>query len=183
MVNRYLKVFSFNQNNRGFWILLRSLSPNNPLSGSWSVTTMMFGQPMTNIWYFFNAHAIAAASSSIGAYVRSASVQYLLLENIRHKLLGQQIGAFSIVHWQCFCRSRKPILSLLQSGARQVTWSLSNVATPFWTTSIIICLEFLNVSSRLWFQANLEFCLTRSQKGSMTGPNEYAQAQAMIWCL
>ena len=40
------------------------------------------------------------------------------------------------VHWQCFCRSRKLIPSLLQSGARQVTWSLSNVATPFWTKSL-----------------------------------------------
>ena len=95
---------------------------------------------------------------------------------IRRQPSGQQIGAFSIGHWQCFFRSRKPVPSLLQSGARQVTRSLSDVATPFRTWSIIICLESLNASSRLWFHANLEFCLTRSRKDSMTGPNEYAQA-------
>ena len=34
MVNLYLKVFSFSLNNQGFGILLRSLSPNSPFSGS-----------------------------------------------------------------------------------------------------------------------------------------------------
>ena len=151
MVNWYVRVFSLSQNNRGFWILLRSWSPNNPFSGSWSVTTMTFRQPMKNIWPFSNAHAIAAVLPSIGAYLCLASVQNLLPENIREQSSGQQIRAFSIVHWQCFCRSRKPISSLIQSRARQVTQSLSNVVTPFWTSSIITCLESLNVSSKLWF--------------------------------
>ena len=123
----------FLQNSLGFGILLRWRSPNNPFSGSWSVTTMTFGEPMMNIPHFANAYAIAVASPSIGAYLHSASVRNLLLAYIRRQPLGQQIRAFSIVHWQCFCKSRKPIPSLLQSGARQVTRSLSNVATPFWT--------------------------------------------------
>ena len=143
------------------------------MSGSWSLITMMLGKPMTNIWHFSNAHA---ASSSIGAYLRSASVKNLLPANIRHQPSGQQFRAFSIVHWQCFCRSRKSISSLLQSQARQVTRSLSNIATLFWTRSIITRLESLNVSSRLWFQVNLGLCLVRSQKSSMTWPNEYAKA-------
>ena len=163
MVNRYLRVFFFSWNSRGFWILLRSQSPNNLFKGLWSVTTMMFGQPMTNIRYFSNAHAITAASLSTGAYLHSASVQNLLPANIWCQPLGLHIGAFSTVHWQCFCRSRKLISSLLQSGARQVTQFLSNVATPFWTRSIITHLQSLNASSRLRFQANLESCLTRSQ--------------------
>ena len=70
MVNLYLRVFSFSLNNQGFGILLRSLSPNSSLSGSWSVTTTRFGQPITNIRHFSNAHAIAAVLSSIGAYLR-----------------------------------------------------------------------------------------------------------------
>ena len=35
--------FSFTLNNRGFGILLRSLSSNSPFSDSWSVTTIRFG--------------------------------------------------------------------------------------------------------------------------------------------
>ena len=77
VVNQYLSIFSFSWNSRGFWILLRSRLPNNPFRGSWSVTTMIFGQPMTNIWHFSNAHAIAAASLFIGAYLLSTSVQNL----------------------------------------------------------------------------------------------------------
>ena len=109
MVNWYLRVFFFSQNSWGFWIF----------SGSWSVTTITFRQPMTNI-HFSNAHAITAASPSIGAYLQSVSVQNLLPANIRYQPSRQQIGAFSTVHRQCFCRSRKPIFSLFQSGARQV---------------------------------------------------------------
>ena len=78
MVNLYLRVFSFSLNNRGFEILLRSLSPKSPFSGSWSVTTIRFGQTMTNIRHFSNVHAIAAASPLIGAYLSSASMQNLL---------------------------------------------------------------------------------------------------------
>ena len=137
---------------------------------------MMFGQRMTNTRHFSNAHTIAAASPSVGAYLHSASVQNLPLANSRHQPLGQQLGAFSIVHWQCSRRSRKPIPCLLQSGARQVTWSLLNVVTPFWTRTIITSLESLNASSRLWFQANLEFFLTRSRKSNITGSNENTQA-------
>ena len=121
MVNLYLRVFSFSLNNQGFGILLRSLSPNSPFSGSWSVTTIKFGQPITNNRHFSNAHAIAAASPSIVAYLRLASMQNLLPANIRGQPSGQQIGALSVMHMQYFCSSRKPIPSLLQSGARQVT--------------------------------------------------------------
>ena len=155
MVDWYLRVFSFSQNSQGFWILLRSWSLNNPLCSSWSVTTMMFWKLMMNIQHFSNAHAIAAASPSIGAYLRSASVQNLLPANVGRQPSGHQIGAFSTVHWQCFCRSWKPIPSLLRSGTRQVTQSLSNITTPFWTRSVITHLESLNASLRLWFQANL----------------------------
>ena len=118
MVNLYLRVFSFSLNNQGFGILLRSLSANSPFSGSWSVTTIRFRQPITNIRHFSNTHTIAAASPSIGAYLHSASMQNLLLANIKCQPSGQQTGALSVVHMQYFCSSRKPIASLLQSGAR-----------------------------------------------------------------
>ena len=98
IVNLYLRVFYFSLNNRGFGILLRSLSLNSPFCGSWSVTTIRFGQPITNIRHFSNAHAIAAASLSIGVYLRSASMQNLLPANIRRQSSGQQTGALSVVH-------------------------------------------------------------------------------------
>ena len=147
MVNLYLRVFSFNLNNWGFWILLRSLSPSNPFSGSWSVTTIMLGQPITNMQHFSNAHAIAAASPLIGAYLRSASMHNLLPANIR----CQQTGVLSMVYEQYFCSSRKPIPSLLQSGARQVAWSFSKVKMPFQTRFTMTFLECSNASSRLLF--------------------------------
>ena len=115
MVNLYLRVFSFNLNNWGFRILLRSLSLSNPFSGSWSVTTIRFGQPITNLQHFSSAHAIAAASPLRGVYLHSASMQNLLLANIRCLPSGQQTGALSMVYKQYFCSSRKPIPSLLSS--------------------------------------------------------------------
>ena len=74
-----------NLNNQGFGILPRSISPNSPFSGLWSVTTIRFGQPITNIRHFSNAHTIAATSPSIGAYLHSASMQNLLPANIRRQ--------------------------------------------------------------------------------------------------
>ena len=72
---------------------------------------------MTNIRHFSKAHAITAASPSIGAYLLSASIQNLLPANIRCHPSGQQTGALSVVQEQCFCNRRKPIPSLLQSGS------------------------------------------------------------------
>ena len=126
MVNLYLRVLSFSLNNQGFEILLRSLSPKSPFRGLWSVTTIRFGQPITNIRHFSNAHAIAAASPLIGAYLHSASMQNLLPANMKCQISGQQTEALSVMHMQYFCSSRKPIPSLLQSGARQVTRFFSN---------------------------------------------------------
>ena len=146
MVNLYLRVFSFSLNNRGFEILLRSLSLKSLFSGSWSVTTIRFGQPIMNIRHFSNAHAIATASPSIGAYLHSASMQNLLPANIRRQPSGQQTGALSVVHMQYFCCSRKPIPSLLQSGARQVTQFFSNVKIPFLTK---LTMTFLNARMHL----------------------------------
>ena len=149
IVNLYLSVFSFSLN----WILLRTLFPNSPFRGSWSVTTMRLGQPMMNIWHFSNAHAITAASPSIGAYLLSTSIQNLLPANIRCHPSGQQMGALSVAHEQCFCNRRKPIPSLLQSGARQVMRFFSKVAMPFRTRSTMTCLEYWNAASRPWSQA------------------------------
>ena len=131
---------------------------------------------MTNIRHFSKANSIAAASPLIGAYLLSASIQNLLPANIRCHPSGQQTGALSVVHEQCFCNRRKPIPSLLISGARQVMRFFSNVAMPFRTRSTMTCLECWNAASRPWSQAKSESRLTRSRKGSMTGPSEYAQA-------
>ena len=135
IVNLYHRVFSFCLNNLGFWILLMSLSPNSPFSGSWSVTTMRLRQPMMNKRHFCNVHAIAAASPSIGTYLLSASVQNLLPGNIKYHLSGQQTVAVGST-W-----TMNPIPSLLQSGARQVTWFFSNMAMPSRTRSTMTCLE------------------------------------------
>ena len=168
MVNLYMRVFSFNLN-WGFWILLRFLSLNNPFSGSWSVTTKRFGQPITNMQHFSNAHAIAAALLSIGAYLRSASMQNLLPANIRGQPSRQQTGVLSMVHEQYFYSSRMPIPSLLQSRMRQVARSFSNVEMLFRTRLTMTSLECSNASSRLLFHIKCESRLTRSWKGSMTG--------------
>ena len=85
MVNLYISVFYFILNNQGFGILLRSQSPNNSFSGSWSVTTMKLEQPMTNIQHFSYANTIAAVSPLIGAYLHLVSMQNLLSANIRRQ--------------------------------------------------------------------------------------------------
>ena len=164
MVNLYLRIFSFSLNNRGFGILLRSLSPNSPFSGLWSVTTIRFGQPITNIQHFSNAHAIAAALPLIGAYLHLANIG------------RQPTGALSVIHMQYFCSSRKPIPSLLLSGVRQVTRFFSNVEIPFLTKSTMTFFECSNASLRLLSHTRCESHLTKSRNGSMTGPSEYAQA-------
>ena len=174
IVNLYLRVFSFSMNNQGFRILFRSLSPNSPFSGSWSVTTMRLEQPMTNKRHFCNAHAIATASPSIGAYLISASIQNLLPANIRCHPSRQQTGALLVAHEQCFCNRKKSIPSLLQSGAWQVMQFFSNVAMPSRTRSTMTCLECRETASKPWSNTKCESRLTRSRKGSMTGPSEYA---------
>ena len=63
-----------------------------------------------------------------------------------------------------------------QSGEKQVTRSVSNVAMPFCTKSTITCLACYNEAFRLWFHAKCGSRLTRSRNGSMTGPSEFAQA-------
>ena len=113
------------------------------------------GKPIMNIWHFSNAYAIAAASPSIGGYLHSASVQYLLPTNIRCQPSGQQIWAFSIVYWQCFCRSRKPSPSLLQSRAKQVTQSLSNVVCLIYVNVCCWCLRSQELWVRLQPQSTL----------------------------
>ena len=59
---------------------------------------------MMNRRHFSNDQAIAAASPSMGAYRRSASVQNLLPANTMCHPSGQHTGAFSVGHVQCFCK-------------------------------------------------------------------------------
>ena len=73
--------------------------------------------------------------------------------------------ALSIAHVQCFWRSKNPMPSLLQSGAKQVTLLISNVETPCLTSLTMTCFDSWNAFSRVWFQLNLELFLTMSQNG------------------
>ena len=59
---------------------------------------------------------------------------------------------------------------------RLVTRSFSNIVMSFRTKSTITFLEYWNAAIRFWFHIKRESYLTRLQKGSMTGPSEYAQA-------
>ena len=142
MVNLYLRVFSFSLNNRGFEILLRSQSLKSPFSGSWSVTTIRFGQPITNIRHFSNAQAIAAASLSIGAYLRLASMQNLLPANIRRQPSGQQTGALSVMHMQYFVVVGSPhegVMCYCYSTYANDIAHLANAPTQ--AESLLHCLE------------------------------------------
>ena len=161
---------------RRFHILLRSLSPNIPISGWWSVTNITFVQLIINMWHFSNAKAIAADLPSIGAYQHSASVQNLLPTNTMHHPSGQHTGVLSMRHLQGFCNSRKPISSLLQSGARQVTLLVSKMITPFLSKPTISFFDFWNAFFRLSFHKKGVFCLTRSRNGNIIGHKEYAHA-------
>ena len=52
IVKWYLRHFSLSLKRRGLFTLPRSLSPNIPVSGWWSVTTITLGQPMMNRRHF-----------------------------------------------------------------------------------------------------------------------------------
>ena len=129
-----------------------------------------------NIWHFSRVQVIAAASPSISAYQCSASVQNLLPANTMCHPSEQYTGIFSVGLVQYFCNNRKPMSSLLQSGARQVTLLMLKVVTPFLTKLTMICLDCWNAFSRLSFQTKCVFFLTRSRNGSIMGLNEYAHA-------
>ena len=75
MVKKYLKYFSLSLKKHRLCTLLRSLSPNIPVSGWWSVTTITFRQLMINMCHFLSAQVIAAAWPSMGAYQHYASMQ------------------------------------------------------------------------------------------------------------
>ena len=112
MGKKYLRCFSLSLNRHGLCIFLRSLSPNIPVSGWWSFTTITFGRPIMNMHDFSCVQAIAAA------YQCSASVQNVLPANTMCYLLGQHTAAFSVGYVQCFCNRRKPMpfYSSLRSG-------------------------------------------------------------------
>ena len=67
------------------------------------------------------------------------------------------------------------IPSLLQSGSRQATLSFFKWSNLLLNCQLITCLECWNASSKLWFHSKWESHLTRLQKRSMTGTNEYTQ--------
>ena len=112
----------------------------------------------------------------MGTYQPSASVQNLLPANTMRHLLGQHTGAFSVGHEQCFCNSRKPMPSLLQSASRQVILLMSKVVMPFFTKPTMICLDCWNTFSRFSFQTKCVCFLTRFWNGSIIGLSEYAHA-------
>ena len=90
--------------------------------------------------------------------------------------IGTTHWRFSVGHVQYLCNKRKPMPSLLQSGARPVTLLMSEMVTPILTKLIMICLDCWNAFSRLSFQTKCVFFLTRSRNGSIMGLNEYAHA-------
>ena len=117
------------------------------------------------------------------AWGNSCAIHSKIADGCIHtRLIDCIVGAsFHTVHtlvgcMQYFCNNRKPMLSLLQSGARQVTLLMSTVVTPFLTKLTMICLDCWNTFSRLSFETKCVFFLTRSRNGSIMGLNEYAHA-------
>ena len=75
---------------------------------------------------FSSDKATAVASPSMGAYLDSASVKNLLPTKTSFQPSGQHMGVLRRVHLQCFCSSKNPTPSLLQSVATQVVLLVSN---------------------------------------------------------
>ena len=119
----------------------RSRSSNIPNNGLWSVTAVNFGQPSTNSLAWFKLHATAIASPSVGAYPVSGSVVNLEPANTNCQPEEQQFGASDIGQLQCFCKSKYPTPSLLQSHWMQVCLLVSNPSMPSLTVSMSLTFD------------------------------------------
>ena len=119
------------------------------------------GQPSMNMRHF------SSASSFMGTYFCSVSVQNLIPANTRFQLSGQQTGAVLL---------KKQKSHAILTGAKQVTLLMSHVETPCLTSLTMACFDSWNAFLRVWIQLNLELFLSRPRKSSTLGLNEYAQA-------
>ena len=100
--NLYGNVLSLKLKRRVLVILSSDLSPNIFKRGRWSVTTVNFGHPKTNMRHFSRASATAKASPSIGAYLLSASVVNREPKNVSFQPSLQQTGPLLTSHPQYF---------------------------------------------------------------------------------
>ena len=141
----------------------RDLSPNSLQRGLWSTATMRLEQPRTK----FQCSATARASPSMGAYLDSAACVNLDPMRVTFHPSWQQNISWD-GHWQCFWNSQYPTPSLLQSVARHVGRSLSNMRTPSLILDVISSLDASNACWRSSVHMNWAEG-RRARNGAMTG--------------
>ena len=115
--------------------------------------------------FFSNACTTTSASPLMLAYLDSADEVHRLPNRVTFQPEWQQ-GGFVGVQLQCFCRSQKPMPSLLKSVARRVGLLLSNISTPFCIScTIMITLVASKRVSSLSVHLNTEFGFRWLRKG------------------
>lgn len=120
-----------------FRILLRSLSPNNLFSGSWSVT-MILGQPMTNIQHFSNCCCITfyQCIPALSISTKSVANKYLFCANLEW---GKSPGPCQML-W-----SQKGSMTGPNEYTR-VTWLALVIVLGTGKFSIIFCMDSNSVT-------------------------------------
>ena len=93
---------------------------------------------------------------------------------------GWQRSGFVGVQLQCFCRSQKPMPSLLKSVAKHVGLLLSDISTPFCISCTMITLVSSKRVSRLSVHLNTEFGFRRLRKGFILSADANAYATWLI---
>ena len=153
----------------------RDLSPNSLQRGLWSTATTRLEQPSTKCRALSSASATARASPSMGAYLDSAACVNLDPTRVTFHPSWQQNISWD-GHWQCFWNSQYPTPSLLQSVARHVGHSLSNMRTPSLILDVISSLDASNACWRSSVHMNWAEGFRRARNGAMTGAMEKANA-------
>ena len=153
----------------------RDLSPNSLQRGLWSTATTRLEQPRTKCRALSSASATARASPSMGAYLDSAACVNLDPTRVTFHPSWQQNISWD-GHWQCFWNSQYPIPSLLQSVARHVGRSLSNMRTPSLILDVISSLDASNACWRSSVHMNWAEGFRRARNGAMTDAMEKANA-------
>merc|ERR1712082_278520 len=166
IVKLHLPSLSARCSRRGLSMSPSSSFVNSPSSGLWSTRIIRSAHPRVHCLVFSSAHTTANNSPSIGWYLDSAGVQYLLPHRIIAHPEAQHVGC-TFLQAQRFCHKTYPTPLRLQSIMRHVRAPNLKDLTPRRTSSTIPSLATSKDFCSSWFHTNAESFFSRLRNGSI----------------
>ena len=176
MSNLQRRVLCLMLNSLGLSISSSVLSPSSFTRGLWSVTTSRSLHPKVKYRVCSNAHAIASASPSTGAYLDSAGFRKRDPASVIFQPSSQQLGV-EVEQSQCFWDKKYPMPVLDQSGRKHVFFFMSKILTPSSIAAKMPSLDRRKASSSSSDHVKCAFELKSCRNGATTSPNQDLQSK------